>query len=60
MPRSYPQGGSMGPAALLAQLNEIDLSLDAARARLNEIAHALAKPAALAAAQAALAAAQAR
>jgi len=39
----------MRPAILLAQLNEIDLAIDALRARAGEVAEALKEPAALAA-----------
>jgi uncharacterized protein len=48
----------MGAIALLAQLNEIDLAVDASKARLAEIAQEVKEPAALQAARTALAAAQ--
>ena len=49
----------MPPVALLGQLNEIDLAIDALRARAAEIAEALKEPAALQAARTAAAAADA-
>jgi predicted nucleic acid-binding Zn-ribbon protein len=48
----------MRPAVLLAQLNEIDLAVDASKARLAEIAQALKEPAALQQARTDLSAAQ--
>jgi predicted nucleic acid-binding Zn-ribbon protein len=51
------QGGIMPPVALLGQLNEIDLAIDALRARAAEIAEALKEPAALQAARTTVAAA---
>jgi uncharacterized protein len=47
------------PIVLLARLNEIDLSVDALKARLHDIAEALREPAAIAAARRDLAAAEA-
>jgi predicted nucleic acid-binding Zn-ribbon protein len=49
----------MPPVALLGQLNEIDLAIDALRARASEIAEALKEPATLQAARAAAKAADA-
>ena len=49
----------MRPVVMLARLSEIDLAIDADRARLAEIAAALKEPAELAAARGALAAAEA-
>ena len=49
----------MPPVALLGQLNEIDLAIDALRARAAEIAEALKEPAVLQAARTAAKAADA-
>ena len=49
----------MRPVILLAQLNEIDLAVDASKARLAEIIQGLREPAGLAQRRAALSAAQA-
>lgn len=50
----------MRPVLMLARLNEIDLAVDALRARLGEIGRALAEPAELEAARRALAEAEAK
>jgi predicted nucleic acid-binding Zn-ribbon protein len=58
--RFHPdQEAQMRPVALLAQLNEADLALDAVKVRLSEIAEALKEPAALQATRRALAEAEA-